>query len=122
MIQEHRLTTLDSGVRIVTEAMPSVRSVSLGLWIGTGSRTESEQQAGLSHLIEHLLFKGSSKYGSIEIDQIFDRMGAELNAGTGKETTSVYARVIDQHLPEAFDVCPTWCFAPRCRRSTPSGR
>jgi predicted Zn-dependent peptidase len=112
VIQEHRLTTLDSGVRIVTEAMPSVRSVSLGLWIGTGSRTESEQQAGLSHLLEHLLFKGSSKYGSIEIDQIFDRMGAELNAGTGKETTSVYARVIDQHLSEAFDVMADMVFRP----------
>ena len=104
MIQEHRLTTLDSGVRVVTEAMPSVRSVSLGLWIGTGSRAETEDQAGLSHLLEHLLFKGSAKYGSLEIDQIFDGMGAELNAGTGKETTSVYARVIDEHLPEAFDV------------------
>src|SRR5579884_1127719 len=92
--------------------MPSVRSVSLGLWIGTGSRTESEQQAGLSHLLEHLLFKGSSKYASIEIDQIFDRMGAELNAGTGKETTSVYARVIDEHVPEAFDVMADMVFRP----------
>ena len=79
MAQEHQLTTLDSGVRIVTEAMPSVRSVSLGLWIGTGSRTESEAQAGLSHLLEHLLFKGSSRYSSLEIDQIFDAMGAELS-------------------------------------------
>jgi predicted Zn-dependent peptidase len=110
--QEHRLTTLDSGVRIVTEAMPSVRSVSLGLWIGTGSREESEAEAGLSHLIEHLLFKGSSKYASLEIDQIFDGMGAELNAGTGKETTSVYARVIDQHVPEAFDVMADMVFRP----------
>jgi predicted Zn-dependent peptidase len=112
VIQEHRLTTLDSGVRIVTEAMPSVRSVSLGFWIGTGSRAESDAEAGLSHLLEHLLFKGSSKYSSLEIDQIFDGMGAELNAGTGKETTSVYARVIDQHLPEAFDVMADMVFRP----------
>ncbi len=112
MAQEHRLTTLESGVRIVTEAMPSVRSVSIGFWIGTGSRSESEAEAGLSHLLEHLLFKGSSKYGSLEIDQIFDGMGAELNAGTGKETTSVYARVIDQHLPEAFDVMADMVFRP----------
>ena len=110
--QEHRLTTLDSGVRIVTEAMPSVRSVSLGFWIATGSRTESDEQAGLSHLLEHLLFKGTSRYSSVEIDQIFDRMGAELNAGTGKETTSVYARVIDQHLTEAFDVMADMVFRP----------
>ncbi|MDQ6816029.1 MAG: insulinase family protein [Actinomycetota bacterium] len=109
---EHRSTTLDAGVRIVTEAMPSVRSVSLGFWIGTGSRAETDSQAGLSHLLEHLLFKGSSKYGSLEIDQIFDAMGAELNAGTGKETTSVYARVIDQHLEDAFDVMADMVFRP----------
>ena len=112
MPQQHRLTTLDSGVRIVTEAMPSVRSVSLGFWIGAGSRGESEDQAGLSHLLEHLLFKGTAKYGSLEIDQIFDAMGAELNAGTGKETTSVYARVIDQHLADAFDVMADMVFRP----------
>jgi predicted Zn-dependent peptidase len=112
VLQEHRLTTLESGVRIVTEAMPSVRSVSIGFWIGTGSRTETDDQAGLSHLLEHLLFKGSSKYGSLEIDQIFDGMGAELNAGTGKETTSIYARVIDQHVPEAFDVMADMVFRP----------
>jgi predicted Zn-dependent peptidase len=110
--QAHRLTTLDSGVRIVTEAMPSVRSVALGFWVGAGSRTESDAQAGLSHLLEHLLFKGTAKYSSVEIDQIFDRMGAELNAGTGKETTSVYARVIDDHLPEAFDVMAEMVFRP----------
>src|SRR5581483_8172520 len=92
--------------------MPSVRSVSLGFWIGSGSRAETEAQAGLSHLLEHLLFKGSSKYESLEIDQIFDAMGAELNAGTGKETTSVYARVIDQHVPEAFDVMADMVFRP----------
>ncbi len=112
MDEQHRLTTLDSGVRIVTEAMPSVRSVSLGFWIGTGSRFESDDQAGLSHLLEHLLFKGSAKYASLEIDQIFDAMGAELNAGTGKETTSVYARVIDEHLDDAFDVMADMVFRP----------
>jgi predicted Zn-dependent peptidase len=110
--EDHRLTTLESGVRIVTEAMPSVRSVSLGFWIGTGSRHESDEQAGLSHLLEHLLFKGTPKYESVQIDQIFDAMGAELNAGTGKETTSVFARVIDEHLPEAFDVMADMVFRP----------
>jgi predicted Zn-dependent peptidase len=110
--QQHRLTTLESGVRIVTEAMPSVRSVSLGFWIGTGSRYESDAEAGLSHLLEHLLFKGTAKYESLEIDQIFDGMGAELNAGTGKETTSVYARVIDEHLVDAFDVMADMVFRP----------
>jgi predicted Zn-dependent peptidase len=110
--QQHRLTTLESGVRIVTEAMPSVRSVSLGFWIGTGSRYESNAEAGLSHLLEHLLFKGTAKYESLQIDQLFDTMGAELNAGTGKETTSVYARVIDEHLVDAFDVMADMVFRP----------
>ena len=109
---EHRLTELESGVRIVTEAMSSVRSVSLGFWIGTGSRDEADAEAGLSHLIEHLLFKGSSKYASAEIDQLFDAMGAELNAGTGKDSTSVYARVLDQHVERAFDVIADMVFRP----------
>jgi predicted Zn-dependent peptidase len=114
-VSDHRITELDSGVRIVTEAMPSVRSVSLGYWIGTGSRHEGEPEAGLSHLIEHLLFKGSDKYESVEIDQIFDAMGAELNAGTGKETTSLYARVIDAHLADAFDVMSEMVWRPAFR-------
>jgi predicted Zn-dependent peptidase len=92
--------------------MPSVRSVTLGFWIGTGSRAESEAEAGLSHLLEHLLFKGTSSFSSLEIDQIFDTMGAEINAGTGRETTSLYARVLDEHLPRAFDVMSEMVFAP----------
>jgi predicted Zn-dependent peptidase len=93
--------------------MDSVRSVALGFWIGTGSVTEDEPEAGLSHLLEHMLFRGTDRYGSLEIDQLFDTMGAELNAGTGKETTSVYARVLDVHLPEAFDVMHEMVWKPR---------
>jgi predicted Zn-dependent peptidase len=84
--------------------MPSVRSIALGLWIGTGSRNETPDQAGVSHFLEHLLFKGTDRFSSVEIDQIFDGMGAEINAGTGKETTSVYSRFLDQHLERALDV------------------
>ena len=100
----HVITELPGGVRVVTERVPAVRSVALGFWIGTGSRTESDSQAGLSHLLEHMLFRGTERYRSEEIDQIFDAMGAELNAGTGKEMTSLYARVLDEHLERAFDV------------------
>ena len=121
MHEEHRLTELESGVRIVTEHMDSVRSVALGFWIGTGSCAETDEQAGLSHLLEHLLFRGSSRYGSFEIDQIFDAMGAEINAGTGKETTSVYARVLDVHLPEAFDVMHEMVWKPRIAAPIPRG-
>src|SRR5256885_16310077 len=84
--------------------MPSVRSIALGFWVGVGSRNESPDQAGISHFLEHLLFKGTDRFSSVEIDQIFDGMGAEVNAGTGKETTSVYSRFLDQHLERALDV------------------
>ncbi len=110
---EHRITTLDSGVRVVTERVPSVRSVALGLWIGTGSAAEDDSQAGISHLLEHMLFRGSSRFGSEEIDQIFDAMGAEINAGTDRETTSLYTRVLDRHLERAFDVMGDMLWRPR---------
>jgi predicted Zn-dependent peptidase len=92
--------------------MPSVRSVALGFWIGTGARVESHDEAGLSHFIEHLLFRGTSRFSSTEIDQIFDTMGAELNAATGKEATSVHARMLDEHVPRAFDVMSDMVLRP----------
>ena len=110
---EHQITTLDSGVRVVTERMPSVRSAALGFWIATGSVAERDEQAGTSHLLEHMLFRGSARFGSQEIDQIFDAMGAEINAGTDKEATSVYTRVLDRHLERAFDVIGDMVFHPR---------
>src|SRR4051795_12065832 len=93
--------------------MDSVRSAALGFWIGTGSVGEDHGEAGLSHLIEHMLFRGSSRFGSLEIDQIFDALGAGINAGTGKETTSVYSRVLDVHLERAFDVMADMVWRPR---------
>jgi predicted Zn-dependent peptidase len=110
---EHQITTLDSGVRVVTERMPSVRSAALGFWIATGSVVERDEQAGTSHLLEHMLFRGSARFGSQEIDEIFDAMGAEINAGTDKEATSVYTRVLDRHLERAFDVIGDMVFHPR---------
>lgn len=113
MSGEHRITTLDSGVRVVSERVPSVRSVALGFWIGTGSVAEHEDQAGISHLLEHMLFRGTDRYESHEIDQIFDAMGAEINAGTDKEATSLYTRVLDRHLEHAFDVMSEMVWHPR---------
>jgi predicted Zn-dependent peptidase len=109
---EHQLTTLDSGVRVITERMPAIRSVALGFWIGTGSRNEQAEQAGVSHFLEHLLFKGSDRFSSVEIDQIFDGMGAEVNAGTSKETTSVYSRFLDRHLERALEVMADMVLRP----------
>ncbi len=110
---EHRITTLDSGVRVVTERLPSVRSVALGFWIATGSVAEHDDEAGISHLLEHMLFRGTERYGSEEIDQIFDAMGAEINAGTDKEATSLYTRVLDRHLEHAFEVMSDMISQPR---------
>jgi predicted Zn-dependent peptidase len=109
---EPRLSTLDSGVRVATETMPSVRSTALGIWVRVGSRDEGEEQAGLSHFLEHLLFKGTDRFSSREIDETFDAMGAEVNAGTGKETTSVYSRFLDRHLGRAFDVLQDMVLRP----------
>jgi predicted Zn-dependent peptidase len=110
---EHRITTLDSGVRVVTERVPGVRSVALGFWIAAGSVAERDSQAGISHLLEHMLFRGSDRYESQQIDQIFDSLGAEVNAGTDKETTSLYTRVMDRHLEKAFDVMADMLWHPR---------
>ena len=100
-------------MRVVTERVPSVRSVALGFFVNTGSATEAEDQAGISHLLEHMLFRGTEQYGSEEIDQIFDGMGAEINAGTDKETTSLYTRVLDRHLERAFQVMGEMLWQPR---------
>ncbi|MCW3067561.1 MAG: peptidase domain protein, partial [Solirubrobacterales bacterium] len=110
---EHRTTKLDSGVRVVTEPVPGVRSVALGFWIATGSVIERDEEAGISHLLEHMLFRGTERYGSEEIDQIFDAMGAEINAGTDKEATSLYTRVLDRHLEHAFEVMSDMVWRPR---------
>ena len=109
---DHRITELDSGLRIATEHMSSVRSAALGFFVATGSRGETPGEAGLSHFLEHLLFRGTDRFASAEIDQLFDGMGAELNAGTDKETTTVYARMLDQHLPRAFDVMADMVWRP----------
>jgi predicted Zn-dependent peptidase len=107
-----RLTELGSGVRVVTEEVPSVRSVALGLWVRTGSRNETQPQAGVSHFLEHLLFKGTEKYSAIEISERFDGLGASINAATGKETTHLHARFLDEHTDEVFETLAEMLLAP----------
>jgi predicted Zn-dependent peptidase len=109
---DQEISTLDSGVRVVTERMPGVRSAALGFWIANGSASERDEQAGISHLLEHMLFRGTDSYASEEIDQIFDEMGAEINAGTDKEATSLYTRVLDRHLERAFAVMGEMLWKP----------
>ena len=99
--------------------MPSVRSAALGFFVDAGSRGETDEEAGLSHFLEHMLFRGTERFGSAEIDELFDGMGAELNAGTDKESTTVYARMLDQHLPRAFDVMADMVWRPVFRDVDP---
>jgi predicted Zn-dependent peptidase len=106
------LTELDSGLRVVTEVVPSVRSVALGMWVRTGSRDETPAQAGVSHFLEHLLFKGTERHSAIEISELFDGMGAAANAATGKETTHLHTRFLDEHTEAAFDLMAEMLLAP----------
>jgi predicted Zn-dependent peptidase len=111
-VQNYLLTTLDSGARVITEPLPAVRSAAIGLWIGTGSRDEDNAHAGVTHFLEHLLFKGSRTYSAQDIAEIFDTFGGELNAATARDYTVVYARVLDEHVGTAIDVMTDMVFAP----------
>jgi predicted Zn-dependent peptidase len=97
-------TVLPGGLRIVTEAMPGVRSASVGIWVGVGSRDESPTVAGASHFLEHLLFKGTHTRSALDIAAAMDAVGGEFNAFTEKEHTCFYATVLDRELPLAVDM------------------
>src|SRR5579863_1939216 len=96
--------TLPNGIRVVTERMPHVRSVSVGIWIGTGSREEADHETGLSHFVEHMVFKGTKNRSAEQIARSVDSIGGGLDAFTSKELVSYNVKVLDEHLPEAFDV------------------
>ena len=106
------MSELDSGERVISERLPYVRSVALGFWIGAGSRDENDAKAGVSHFLEHLLFKGTESYTAQDIAEIFDTLGGELNAATSREHTVVYARVPDERLETALDVMWEMVFTP----------
>ncbi len=97
-------TVLPGGLRVLTETVSGVRSVSLGIWVNVGSRDETAAQAGAAHYLEHLLFKGTRRRTAAEIAEAFDAVGGELNAFTAKEHTCFYAHVLDSDLPMAVDV------------------
>src|SRR6202142_3843428 len=97
-------TVLPGGLRVITEALPAVRSAAVGIWVGVGSRDEDIAHAGATHYLEHLLFKGTSRRSALDISAAMDAVGGELNAFTGKEFTCYYARVLDADLPLAIDI------------------
>src|ERR1700680_3661457 len=99
-----RRTVLPGGLRVVTEFLPAVRSVALGIWVGVGSRDEDEAHAGATHYLEHLLFKGTRKRTALDISSAMDGVGGELTGFTAKEYPCYYARVLDADLPLAIDV------------------
>src|SRR5580704_15139991 len=104
IVRDIHRATLPNGIRVITEHMPHVRSVSVGIWIGTGSREEEVADTGISHFIEHMVFKGTKNRSAEQIARSVDSIGGGLDAFTSKELVSYNVKVLDEHLPEAFDV------------------
>jgi predicted Zn-dependent peptidase len=109
------LTRLPNGLRVVTEAMPELRSVAVGFWAGTGSRDEADPLAGASHFLEHLLFKGTDGRSAQEIAEAVEAVGGEMNAFTTKEYTAYYVRILDESLDLALDILSDVVWAPAFR-------
>ncbi|MDQ7794563.1 MAG: pitrilysin family protein [bacterium] len=105
--------TLPNGLRVVVEPIPHVRSVSVGLWYGVGSRHEDSATSGLSHFMEHMFFKGTARRSAREIAETMDRVGGQLNAVTTKEYTCIYTRVLDEHFSLGLDVISDMALRPR---------
>lgn len=100
----YQKTVLNNGIKVITEKIPYLKSVSIGVWVTTGSRDEHPDENGISHLIEHLLFKGTERRTALDIAKEIDSVGGTLNAFTGREYTCFYAKVIDKNLPLAIDL------------------
>jgi predicted Zn-dependent peptidase len=109
----YQKSTLKNGIRLVTEAIPYVKSVTVGVWVGTGSRNEDDHNHGISHFIEHLMFKGTEKRSAKEIAETVDAVGGQLNAFTAKEYTCYYIKVLDNHLELALDILSDMILASR---------
>src|SRR4051795_7497266 len=114
-VRDIEQTTLANGVRVITEAMPHVRSVSVGIWIGSGSRREKGEQNGISHFIEHMLFKGTKRRSAEDIARSVDSIGGNLDAFTAKELVCFNTKVVDEHLSLAFDVLADLMLNPMFR-------
>src|SRR5437588_6774502 len=114
-VRDIEITALANGVRVITEAMPHVRSVSVGIWIGSGSRRETAEQNGISHFIEHMLFKGTTSRSAEDIARSVDSIGGNLDAFTAKELVCFNTKVLDEHLELAFEVLSDLVLHPMFR-------
>ena len=106
---------LPNGIRVVVEEIPTVRSVSLGIWVGTGSRDETPRNNGVTHFIEHMIFKGTDLLNAREIAELFDGIGGQVNAFTSKEYTCYYAKVLDEHFGLALETLSDMLLNEVCR-------
>lgn len=106
----HKITTLSNGIRVVSEEIPYVRSISIGIWVGNGSRCEDKNENGMSHFIEHMLFKGTDKRNAKQIAYEIDAIGGQINAFTTKEYTCYYTKTLDEHTETAIDVLSDMIF------------
>ena len=113
----YSLTTLPNGLRVISEHMPGVRSVAVGCWVDTGSRDEVGSEAGASHFLEHLLFKGSDRFPARHISESFDSVGAVSNAFTSKEYTCFWARMVDDDLPMGLELLAEMLQRPAFRQA-----
>ncbi len=104
IVRNVRKTVLPNGLRVVSEYMPAVRSVAVGVWLNAGSRHERESENGITHFTEHMVFKGTENFSAQEIAVSIDSLGGHLDAFTSKETTAFTAKVLDEHLPQALDI------------------
>src|SRR3981081_1378292 len=114
-VRDIEMTTLSNGVRVISEAMKHVRSVSVGIWIGTGARGETAEENGIAHFIEHMLFKGTTKRSAEDIARSVDSIGGNLDAFTAKELVCYNTKVLDEHLSLAFDVLADLVLYPQFR-------
>lgn len=112
-MEEYNIVTLPNGVRIVSEHVPNLRSASLGIWVGAGSRGEAPGESGAAHFIEHMVFKGTPRRSAVALAQEMDAIGGQVNAYTTKESTCFYARCLDDHLPRALDLLCDMVFESR---------
>jgi predicted Zn-dependent peptidase len=106
----HKITTLQNGLRIVTEKITHVKSVAAGVWIGAGSYRETRANNGISHFIEHMLFKGTNKRTAKDIAQAIDDIGGQINAFTSRDCTCYYSKVLSNHLDLALDIISDMLF------------